>query len=242
MSDATITQCPLCGMPREGESVHCGTCGTAYEAPAPASAHALHTEAVPRPVVGGSNARPVVGVPEPLPLVATAAPSPRKAEPSSRAILIGSGLGAVVVAIAAVVIGLQGDEPGTVDASAPMLTDSTTASRVEDSGVVTVQENPHSQQTPSLSREEMPSTWPIRDTTTTIPGEYSRASALNDVTSMPFTEAVGRAYAESVADGSSTVLTVYSPVTKKTYTMTCEPQPDSSVLCTGGNNARVLLW
>jgi serine/threonine protein kinase len=57
---------------------------------------------------------------------------------------------------------------------------------------------------------------------------------VNQYTTCPFAENVQSAYAE--ADGSHE-LSVYSPVTGKTYAMTCSGT--SLITCTGGNNAAV---
>ena len=57
---------------------------------------------------------------------------------------------------------------------------------------------------------------------------------MNDYTSCPFAENTQSAYAE--ADGSNEI-SVYSPVTGKTYSMACKGT--SLITCTGGNNAAV---
>lgn len=74
-------------------------------------------------------------------------------------------------------------------------------------------------------------------------GAFSKAATLTSSTTRPFMVAVASAYAESGAAGGSVVLEgVYSPVTGKTYRMTCTQQPDTAVICRGGNNAEVLLY
>lgn len=73
-------------------------------------------------------------------------------------------------------------------------------------------------------------------------GTYDKASAITSVTSASFTRAVARAYANSGAQGSTTLSSVYSPVTGRSYTMRCNDQGNGSVICSGGNNASVLLY
>lgn len=57
------------------------------------------------------------------------------------------------------------------------------------------------------------------------------------MTSCPFAEEVRRAYA---ASESATVVAT-SPVTGRTYTMTCTPQ-GQLVACSGGENALVYVY
>jgi hypothetical protein len=65
--------------------------------------------------------------------------------------------------------------------------------------------------------------------------------SVNSVTTCPFAENVLKAYSEDYkANGpeSSAVVSAYSPVTKKTYDMTCASD-GTTVTCTGGNNSFV---
>ena len=39
-----------------------------------------------------------------------------------------------------------------------------------------------------------------------------------------------------------TFITAYSSVTEQVYDMTCTDQGDNTVICSGGNNAQILLW
>lgn len=74
-------------------------------------------------------------------------------------------------------------------------------------------------------------------------GTFDRAGTLTSSTTEQFMHAVARAYAESGAGGASTTLFgVYSPVTQKSYTMTCGAQDSGAVVCSGGNNAKVVLY
>lgn len=59
--------------------------------------------------------------------------------------------------------------------------------------------------------------------------------SVNDVTSCPFARRVRTAFE---AEGASTI-SVYSPVTKTTYTMMC--QSGVPTVCRGGNNAVVYI-
>lgn len=58
-------------------------------------------------------------------------------------------------------------------------------------------------------------------------------------TSCPFASAVHDAYIGQGGNGSGATLQVTSPTTNQSYTMTC--QAGNPVVCTGGNNAQVLL-
>ena len=69
------------------------------------------------------------------------------------------------------------------------------------------------------------------------------AAAGNGVTSCPFAEEVRRAYAAQAGTGSDTpqTVTATSPVTGRSYTMTCTPS-GGLVTCTGGDNAIVYVY
>ncbi|NMO03973.1 hypothetical protein HH308_22415 [Gordonia sp. TBRC 11910] len=60
-------------------------------------------------------------------------------------------------------------------------------------------------------------------------------------TSCPFATAVRTAYLNSGAKGQSRQVSVVSPVTGQSYLMSCSPQ-GSAVVCTGGNNAVVVIY
>lgn len=69
-------------------------------------------------------------------------------------------------------------------------------------------------------------------------GPFDTVAAAS-TTSCPFATAVHDAYLGQGGNGSGATLQVTSPTTNKAYTMTC--QAGSPVVCTGGNNAQVLL-
>lgn len=73
-------------------------------------------------------------------------------------------------------------------------------------------------------------------------GHFPNAGTLTDTTSEPFLIAVAQQYAASEANGASTFITAYSSVTEQVYDMTCTDQGDNTVICSGGNNAQILLW
>ena len=62
----------------------------------------------------------------------------------------------------------------------------------------------------------------------------------NDVTTCPFAENVRKEYLDQDVDGTQIEVRAYSPVTKKTYRMTC--RGTTLVRCTGGENALVLVY
>ncbi|MEV5394439.1 hypothetical protein [Nocardia farcinica] len=63
------------------------------------------------------------------------------------------------------------------------------------------------------------------------------------MTSCPFAEEVRRAYAAEATPGTRApqTITAVSPVTGRSYTMTCVPD-DGLVTCTGGENAIVYVY
>lgn len=69
------------------------------------------------------------------------------------------------------------------------------------------------------------------------------AAAGNGVTSCPFAEEVRRAYAAQASPNSTAprTVTAVSPVTGRSYTMTCTPS-GGLVTCTGGENAIVYVY
>lgn len=75
-------------------------------------------------------------------------------------------------------------------------------------------------------------------------GEFTRSARGNQATSCPFAEEARIAYARSgAASESARTVTVYSPVTKKLYDMSCrQTAPGPLVTCTGGNDAVVYLY
>lgn len=71
-------------------------------------------------------------------------------------------------------------------------------------------------------------------------GQYSRVAVGSSVTSCEFAVAVRSSYLSSGGSGGSMVVRAYSPVTGRTYTMSCSG--GSVVTCTGGNNAVVHIY
>ena len=71
-------------------------------------------------------------------------------------------------------------------------------------------------------------------------GAYSRAAVGSSVTSCEFANSVRSRYVGSGGNGGAMVITAYSPVTGRTYTMSCSG--GSVVTCTGGNNAVVHIY
>ncbi|MGV9819685.1 protein kinase domain-containing protein [Nocardia xishanensis] len=72
-------------------------------------------------------------------------------------------------------------------------------------------------------------------------GAFSRAAIGNAVTSCPFAEEVRKAYAAAGSAGGSRSVVAVSPVTGRSYTMTCAAQ-GQVVTCTGGENAVVYVY
>lgn len=71
-------------------------------------------------------------------------------------------------------------------------------------------------------------------------GAYSGVAVGSSVTSCEFAGAVQSEYLASGAGGDPAVVTAYSPVTGRNYTMSCSGGP--VVTCRGGNNAVVHLY
>lgn len=75
-----------------------------------------------------------------------------------------------------------------------------------------------------------------------LPGPFGHAGTLTESTTSEFATNVAQAYADSGAAGASAQVSAYSPTTERTYEMDCEPRGDNTVICTGGRNARIVLW
>lgn len=75
-----------------------------------------------------------------------------------------------------------------------------------------------------------------------LPGPLGHAGTLTETTTSEFATNIAQAYADSGAAGASAQVSAYSPTTERTYELDCEPQGDKTVICTGGRNARVILW
>ena len=74
--------------------------------------------------------------------------------------------------------------------------------------------------------------------------DLTKSARGNDVTSCPFAEETRIAYARGGASSSAErAIEVYSPVTKKRYSMSCRKTgPGTLVTCAGGNDAVVYLY
>ena len=71
-------------------------------------------------------------------------------------------------------------------------------------------------------------------------GSYDSVAVGSSVTSCEFAEVVWSQYVSSGAMGGSRTVRAYSPVTGKSYTMSCSG--GAVVTCTGGNNAVVHIY
>lgn len=71
-------------------------------------------------------------------------------------------------------------------------------------------------------------------------GMYSRVAVGTSVTSCEFAASVQGAYLASGASGGPAVINAYSPVTGRSYSMSCSGGP--LITCSGGNNAVVHLY
>ena len=93
----------------------------------------------------------------------------------------------------------------------------------------------------SASPSSTPSTPAGATVCATSDTAYGRAGTGSSATSCGFATAVRTAYLAAVAQpGGSATVTAASPVTGKSYTMTCTG--GSVVRCTGGNDAVVYIW
>lgn len=72
-------------------------------------------------------------------------------------------------------------------------------------------------------------------------GAFTESAIGNDHTSCEFAEEVRIAYADTGQPGSVQHLTVTSPVTGQSYTMSCGPAAAGFIVCRGGNDAFVYL-
>jgi hypothetical protein len=131
-------------------------------------------------------------------------------------------LGGSAVAVAEVVTSPHSDRPVAAAAPAPTKTIIKHDKKVEHKTVVVPA---------PASNGSAPATGqaPINDLRQVSPGVYA-----NQNTSDAFAQSVVSAW-----DGSPGVQEVYSPVTGQSYAMTYTPQPDGTVIATGGNSAYV---
>ncbi|VFA91968.1 Probable serine/threonine-protein kinase pknH [Nocardia farcinica] len=95
--------------------------------------------------------------------------------------------------------------------------------------------------TTTTTRVQLPAGAKTCGSTSSAPN--GNAAAGNSVTSCPFAEEVRRAYAAEATPGTRApqTITAVSPVTGRSYTMTCVPD-DGLVTCTGGENAIVYVY
>ena len=162
--------------------------------------------------------------------------------PRSRVLLVG---GAVLVGFL-VLIGLvyfllfrPGSSP---TAALPSSSPSASAQGASTSPSVTGS-TPSAVTTPAPSQSAYPAvTLPAGSTVcpTGATGAYAHVAAGNTSTSCEFATAVRAAYTPVAAPGTSVVVQATSPRTGKSYGMTCSG--DQPVVCTGGNNAQVILY
>lgn len=71
-------------------------------------------------------------------------------------------------------------------------------------------------------------------------GDYSHSATGTNVTTCEFAEEVRVEYGRVQPGGGPAVISVFSPVTGRTYTMSCSGV--NPVICTGGNNAVVYVY
>ncbi|MGZ4561822.1 MAG: hypothetical protein ACXVXJ_12795 [Mycobacteriaceae bacterium] len=71
-------------------------------------------------------------------------------------------------------------------------------------------------------------------------GDYSHSATGTNVTTCEFAEEVRVEYGRVQPGGGPAVISVFSPVTGRTYTMSCSGA--NPVICTGGNNAVVYVY
>mgnify|MGYP001757749721 CR=1 FL=1 len=83
---------------------------------------------------------------------------------------------------------------------------------------------------------------PAQPSAAPVSHTYTNYAADTDVTSGQFAANVYDAFVAAYRETGATEVAVsaYSPATGKTYTMSCSG--DSTVYCSGGNNARVRIW
>lgn len=157
----------------------------------------------------------------------------------------------VVVAVLAVgslvVWRVLGGDGGDTTADAAATTTATTAAfpAGSGSGAETSTDGPTTSAGRTTTTTGTPVQLPAGSTPcgTTSTRANANAAAGNGVTSCPFAEEVRRAYAEQASPGTSSAqtITAVSPVTGRSYTMTCTPA-GKIITCTGGENAIVYVY
>lgn len=157
-------------------------------------------------------------------------PPPPPSRPHAAVVTI-----AVIVMVgglaAAIMSNLGGSEPGNPEPGPTGPTSTTTSSPLGDT-------TPEPPTPPPASEPPLP----VFERISGVQGYFHSAGTLTETTSEPFLRAVAGQYALSGAEGASAQVTAYSPVTQKSYDMTCIDQGNDSVICEGGKNAKILLW
>lgn len=163
------------------------------------------------------------------------APAPRRG--LSAIALVGMLVGGVLLGglcVGGLVMALDGQEQPAAQHTTVTATSTPTS---ESSSPTT---SPTSSSTPSSTSATRSGQLPQGVTACAGPKDGLSVGRGTSVTSCAFASAVRDAYLAQDPQGGSASLEVRSPVTKKSYTMTCSGE--AVTRCTGGNNAVVVLY
>lgn len=234
--DAVETECPVCGAPlaanvTEESSAGCESCGGPTS---PGHATCERCRSAPTAAPGSSTA------------------ATRSAGPSPRAWLIGAAA-VVTLGVIALLVGglLNRDESGSeapvaagpvATSEAPTATVTVTAAPSESTNDVSSPPAPGQAARSGPGSTAPPPGYSVYKHIHDVPGYYQNAGTLHPSTSQGFLEAVAAEYARMEGNGYAVELTAYSAARHENIAMSCRPQTDGNVLCTGGDRAAILLW
>lgn len=246
--------CAHCGSPLRPGSTFCGECGTAVASPDAATSPADQ----PTQPLRTADATPA---PYPTPVSDGSADegadrgSEERRPGTHRGVVLGVAAAALAVVLGVVIAATFLNREHPADNAAPATSNSAqapTSPRPSASSTTTAGASAatptytaSSSATPGAS-ESLPdpeAQYRTYRRGTGTWGRFTKVATLHDTTSEGFMYNVAQAYADSGADGGPVVLRkVESVEAERSFDMTCSPQPQDYVRCTGGKHADVLLY
>lgn len=259
--------CGECGTPHEPEAAFCAGCGSPVgggsapaadvaEGTAGSAAGASDAPTQVAPVAYGAlpsldaQGGSIFGLPPtsqtgegaggyPAPVYAAAPPSSSNTTVRNAVIAVAAAL--VLLGGIFAAMQLFGSDRSTPPAAAPSPVASSAPSSTEAGGSASMPPTT-APTTSARTPVDIRASYTVYSTASGFSGPYAKAASVTSLTSAKFVPSVAQAYAASGADGDVVLRDVHSPETGKDYTMTCRAQGDGTVLCSGGNNAQVVLY
>ena len=266
--DGPAKQCAVCAQIAPLDAKFCGSCGTAFPAPAPPPQDAWPTMPMSAVTAHVPNATAAYAPLPPPPPPASApyppmptAPAPGVPRKTSKLPLVIGGIAALAVIGLVAALGVPAllarfgppsEGAGAATPSAAVPVPSTTPSSADTPApqptvTVTVAEQPQPATTvvvvpdAPVQKQTYPTVYVTegKECSRTGSGPFAASGTANASTSCAFAINVRDAYVNTLNGGSGTIR-AYSPTTKLWYDMQCSgSQP---VLCTGGKAGRVIIY